>query len=110
MQTIFIGTTPQLIFPAQKSRVRWTIEFMPASIVAGNTGKVFVARGFVPNAVVGDPNQGDVLNAGASIEEKKQYADDSLPYKGSIWVVADTANQQCTIDETLASETDSGAG
>ncbi len=109
MQTVFIGTTPVILANAQKERVRWTIEFTPVGIVAGNTGHVFVGRGFPPNAVVGDPNQGDVLNPGASIEEKKQYADDSLPYKGVLWAVADAADQQCSFDETLASETDSGA-
>ena len=98
-----------MILPAQKDRVRWTIEFTPSSIVAGNTGHVFVGRGFVPNAVIGDPNQGDVLNPGAAIEEKKQYDGDSLPYKGQIWVVADAADQQCSVEETLASETNSGA-
>lgn len=58
-----------------------------------------MGRGFIPNATVGDPNQGDVLNSGSSIEEKKQYAEDSLPFKGAIWIVSDTASQQITVDE-----------
>ncbi|MBU6430903.1 MAG: hypothetical protein KGJ58_01675 [Patescibacteria group bacterium] len=104
MRTIFINTTPQILSNTTPKRVRWTAEFTPTSIVAGNTGHIFIGRGFIPNAVVGDPNQGDVLNAGSSIEEKKNYKEDSLPYKGVIWVVADAANQQITFDEQLEGE------
>lgn len=99
MRTLTVGTSPiQLLHPNAK-RVRWTLTFTPASIAAGNTGKIFVGRGFVPNATVGDANQGDVLNSGSSIEEKKAFDTDSLPYKGAITVVSDTAAQQITVDE-----------
>lgn len=99
MRTVFIGTTPILLSGANKDRQYWRLEFTPSSIVAGNAGHVFVGRGFVPNASIGDPNQGDVLNPGAFVDEETQFPGDSSVFKGPVWVVADAANQQCTYDE-----------
>lgn len=99
MRTITIDTTPTVLLSSNAKRVRWTITFTPSSIVAGNTGLIFIGRGFTPNAVAGDANQGDVLNAGSSIEEKKQFEGDTLPYKGMIFIVSNTASQQVTVDE-----------
>lgn len=72
---------------------------LPTGVAAGNTGKVFIGRGFIPNAVVGDPNQGEILIAGSVIDDEKGFVGDTKPYKGIIWAVADTANQECTFDE-----------
>ena len=104
MRTLTIGTTPVQLFHPNANRLRWTLSFTPSSIAAGNTGLIFVGRGFIPNATVGDANQGDVLNAGASIEEKKQFDGDTLPYKGAIWIVANSASQQVTADEQASGD------
>ncbi|MGH7174805.1 MAG: hypothetical protein ACREGR_00400, partial [Minisyncoccia bacterium] len=104
MRTVFIGTNPVLLSSPNARRRYWTLEFTPSSIVAGNTGHVFVGRGFVPTATIGDPNQGDVLNPGAAIDETPTYAGDPSVYKGEIWAVADAANQQCTYDEQTESD------
>ena len=104
MRTIFIGTAPQILSNANATRLRWALEFTPSSIVAGNTGLIYIGRGFVPNAVVGDPNQGDVMNPGSAIEEVKAFAEDTRPYKGTIWAVANVINQQITYDEQNAGE------
>ncbi|MDE1925360.1 MAG: hypothetical protein KGH79_04260 [Patescibacteria group bacterium] len=99
MRTLFIGTTPVLVSSPNPNRQYWRLEFTPSSVVAGNTGHVFVGRGFVPNGVVGDPNQGDVLNPGAFIDEETNYPGDTSVFKGAIWAVADAASQQTTYDE-----------
>lgn len=99
MRTITVGTSPIQLLHPNADRVRWTITYTPSSIANDNTGLIFIGRGFIPNATVGDPNQGDVLNSGSSIEEKKQFAEDSLPYKGAIWIVSNSASQQVTVDE-----------
>lgn len=99
MRTEIIGTTPKVILNANTKRVRWSLQFAPSSVNPTNTGFIFVGRGFIPNATIGDPNQGEVLNSGAYIEEKKQFAEDTLPYKGAIWAVSGTADQQVVIDE-----------
>ena len=107
MRTVFIGTTPQQLSAPNATRKFWTLEFTPSSIVAGNTGHVFVGRGFIPSATIGSPDQGDVLNAGAAIVEDMNFNGDPGVYKGAIWAVADTVGQQCTYDEQRAD--DSGA-
>lgn len=99
MQTIVVGTAPIQLLHPNINRIRWTVQYTPSSIASGNTGRIFIGRGFIPNATVGDSNQGDVLNAGAGIEEKKAYQTDTLPWKGNIWIVSDTASQQVTFDE-----------
>ncbi len=99
MRTITVGTSAIQLLHPNANRTRWTLTFTPSSIAAGNTGKIFVGRGFVPIATVGDANQGDVLNAGSSIEEKKSYKEDDQPYKGAVWIISDTASQQITVDE-----------
>lgn len=68
-------------------------------IIAGNTGKIYIGRGFTPNAVDGDPNAGDILLQASAIEEKKNYENDVLPFKGMIFAVASAAGQVVTIDE-----------
>lgn len=106
MQTVYIGTKPLELSSPNVARLRWSLEFKPSSIVAGNTGLIYVGRGFVPNAVDGDPNCGDVLNAGSFIDEAAAFQGDTLPFKGAIWAVSDTANQECTYDEeTVATPT-----
>lgn len=102
MRQYTIGTSPVLISGPNPKRLRFTFEFTPSSVIAGNTGLIFFGRGFIPNAVLNDPNQGDVLNAGASIEEVKSFDGDTRPYKGALWAVSDTADQIITYDEEVA--------
>lgn len=99
MQTLAIGTTPVVLLNPNTKRVRWFIQFIPSSIVAGNTGHLFIGRGFIPNATISDPNQGEVLNAGSAIEEKAQYVNDPSVWLGIIWIVADAPGQQIIVDE-----------
>lgn len=109
MQTKFIGTTPVELSSPNANRNRFILEFTPSSIVPGNTGHIYLGRGFVPNAVIGDPNQGDILNAGAFVEESKAYDNDTLPFKGALWAVADASNQQVTYDEENVVSASAGA-
>lgn len=97
-----IGITPVAILNPNKKRTRWYIQFIPSSIQSGNTGLIFIGRGFVPTATVGHALQGEVLNAGAAIEEVKQFEGDTRPYKGTIWAVSDTASQQCVVEEEIS--------
>jgi len=99
MRTLFIGTAAVRLSDENPARQYWRLEFTPSSVVAGNTGHVFVGRGFVPNGIIGDPNQGDVMNSGATIDEETLFPGDSSVFKGAVYAVADTAGQQCTYDE-----------
>ncbi len=99
MKLQVIGTNSICALSANPKRRRWYIQFMPTSVQSGNTGLIFLGRGFTPVATVGHASQGEVLKAGASIEEVKEYEGDVRPYKGNIFIISDTANQQCIIEE-----------
>lgn len=99
MRQITIGATAVELSSPNAQRNRWILEFTPTSIISGNTGRIFVGRGFIPTGVLNDPNQGDVLNAGAYINESKAFDADTLPFKGALWAISDTAGQVCTYDE-----------
>lgn len=98
---ILIGTTPELIYNSNPRRVRWTFQFVPSSIQAGNTGRVHVGKGFPPGTVLGSPNQGDVLNAGSAMEERAQFPNDPSHYTGQVWATASAADQECVVEEIL---------
>ena len=99
MITKDVGLLPEILLNANPKRKRWSIQFLPASVDAGNMGLVFVAKGFIPKATVGDPQQGEVLNSGAAIEQIEQFPGDPSVYKGSVWVISDTAAQTINYDE-----------
>ena len=109
MRTITVGTTPVELANAEISRIRWELGYVPGSVIAGNTGNIFVGRGFIPTATLGAPNMGDVMDPGSTIVEEKKYDGDALPYKGPIWAVSDTPGQVITFESLLASEINSGA-
>ncbi len=99
MLTIIINKNSLVTLPTNPKRNKFLLEFTPSSIAAGNTGKIFVGRGFTPVPTVGDPNQGEVLNAGSEILETANYAGDPNVTQSSITIVSDTDGQQITIDD-----------
>ena len=99
MRTVIISKTPQILSSPDAKRSYWQLQMLPTGVAAGNTGKVFIGLGLIPNAVVGDPNQGEILISGAETGQTKAYDTDPSVWKGIIWAVADTDNQECTFDE-----------
>lgn len=71
-------------------------------IQAGNTGRVHLGRGFVPNSTVGDPNSGDILVQGSEMSEVKEYEKDEI-HRGEIWAIGSIAAQQISVEETIPS-------
>lgn len=69
-------------------------------IAAGNTGRVHIGRGFVPNSTVGDPNSGDILVQGSEMSESKSYPEENI-HQAEIWLVASAAAQQVSVEETF---------
>ena len=99
MRSQIIGTTAVLISSPNAGRERWSLQMLPTSIAAGNTGKIFVGRGFIPVPTVGDPNQGEILVSGSAVGDTPAYEGDEGIWKGYIWAISDTASQSCTYDE-----------
>ena len=98
MQTISIGTTPIIILQPTKMRAPWELQFIPSSIIAGNSGKVFISRGSVPSATAGDLSQGEVLTAGAVTGGGRQGDIDVPANPREVWAVSDTSNQICVLN------------
>lgn len=97
---IVVGTTPELLADYNKNRASISVIFLPTDIVPGNTGKIFLGKGFTPTATVGDPTQGDVLLQGSELADASAYQNDSSVFKGQYWAVADTPGQIVTVDES----------
>lgn len=95
-----VGTAPVLVADYNKYRSSISIIFLPTNIEAGNTGNLFVGKGFVPTATVGAPTQGDILQQAGEVSDVGTYKGDTSVFKGQYWVVASIANQVIFVDET----------
>ena len=101
MAKLIIGTTPVQIAPTNPRRIGWELQFIPSSVIAGNTGLVFVSRDKIPTASTAGENNENILVAAAAIERKLENGDSKDEVQGAIWGIADTASQQCTFKEFL---------
>ena len=93
-----IGTTPVLAIVANQIRDGWRISMYSTTLVAANTGFVFVGRNIVPTTTVGDPNSGDVLFQGTQLTESKSFETDKV-FTGDIWLIASAAGQVVSVEE-----------
>lgn len=101
--TFIVGTTPVLLSAGSKGRGSWSVSFLSTAIVAGNTGLIFVGRGFQPTPTLGAPSSGDVLQSGGQVGQTTSYYGDTSIWKGDIWVVASIAAQQIVFEESYFS-------
>lgn len=94
-----IGTTPlQVAFRNNKRRVL-SVQFIPSSIVAGNTGLIFGKFGAAPVASA-DSNSWDfMLNAGAADGTNIDESLPEAPNKQDLWLISDTAGQIVNVIE-----------
>lgn len=99
-RTITIGTSPVLLANYRPSRSSISVSMIPTSIQAGNTGVVYVGKGYPPTATSGSPQCGDPVNQGTQFAETAQYVGDSSLFTGQLWATADTAGQVVVVDET----------
>ena len=97
---ISVGLTPTLLANGNELRTAISVSMIPSSIVAANTGVVYVAKDSPPAASAGGPTSGDPITQGAQWAEVGQYAGDPNVFKGQVWAIADTAAQLVVIDET----------
>lgn len=101
---VVVGTTPTLLADYNAKRAAISITFSPTNIEAGNTGNLFVGKGFPPVNTVGSPQQGDVLQQAGGLVDSKKFENDTSVFKGQWWATASIANQVVVVDE--ASTTD----
>jgi hypothetical protein len=97
---ITVGTTPVLLADYSPKRSSISIILLPTNIEAGNTGNLFIGKGFVPTPTIGAPTQGDILQQAGELADSSKYQGDSSVFKGQYWGVASAANQIAFVDET----------
>lgn len=94
-----VGTTPILALNPNKKRRGWTVIMQPITIEAANTGNLHVGKGFQPVAIAGAPQQGFVLQQGASVGEEQRFEGDTSVFLGQIWLTANTEGQIAEVIE-----------
>ncbi len=72
---------------------------MPSSIIAGNTGKIYVKRGSAPKADDASNTWDHLLNSGASVGDNTGDQQPKCPWLDDVWAISDTADQVCTLEE-----------
>jgi len=104
MPRITIGVLPKQIMFRNTKRRKWEIQFLPSSIIAGNTGKIYIKRGSAPKADDNSNTWDHVLNAGASIGDNTGDQQPKSPWLDDVWAISDTADQICTLEEQNVAE------
>jgi len=98
-RVLTVGTTPVIAFVSNGIRKAWRVLMFGSSDFAGNTGRVHVAKGFVPSSVLGAPDQGDFIKQTEEVAERERFPDDPTVYKGDVWVIASAASQTVLFEE-----------
>lgn len=93
MPRLTIGTTPIQVAWRNDKRLSLSAQFVPASIIAGNTGLVFGKWGSAPKADTASNTWDFVLNPGASDGTNTDESQAQAPEKRDLWLVSDTAGQ-----------------
>jgi len=102
MPRLIIGIEPVQLSWGNPKRKSWEIQFIPSSIIATNTGNIFVKRGSAPKADLASNTYDAVLNAGASTGDNVDKTAKEADFKGSLWAISDTADQVVTFEESTS--------
>ena len=104
MPRILIGVLPKQIMFRNKKRRKWELQFLPSSIIAGNTGKIYVKRGSAPVANDNSNTWDHLLNAGSSVGDNVSDQQEKSPWLDDVWAISDTTDQVCTLEESNIAE------
>ncbi len=101
---IDIGTEAKQVLKANLKRRSWFVQFYANSQDAGNSGRIFVARGFRPVPTENHPSQGQPVTPGGYTGDNIELILPECPYKGDVWVAAENANQTIEVFEDVIGE------
>lgn len=102
MSRILISTDPVQVLAPNTRRTKWEVEFLPSSVITGNTGRVFLGIGNPPGNSLTKTSYDAVMNAGASNKRNSKDGDSDLEVKSTIWLQSDTAGQVVLVREDLS--------
>lgn len=113
MSQRIISTEPVQVAPRNTQRHSISVQMIPSSIVAGNTGLVYGKFGSAPVANINSGTYDFVLNAGAADGSNLYETTAGAWDQQELWLVSDTAGQLVNIVERSitppATATPSGA-
>ncbi|HRY62687.1 MAG TPA: hypothetical protein P5056_02880 [Candidatus Paceibacterota bacterium] len=101
---ITIGTEAKQILAANPKRKRWELQMIPQSIEAGNTGYIYIGKGYPPSTNSDSMAKDAILSDGASVGDNVDALLEKCPYTGAVWAVATIAAQVCTLFEENITE------
>lgn len=100
MAALTVGTDAKQVALANPRRHQITVQLLPNSIEAGNTGLVFGKFGSAPVATLESNSWDFVLNAGAADGSNFYDASDVAFNRQELWLKSDTAGQKVNVVET----------
>ena len=94
-----IGTSPLQAALRNTQRAVLTVEMLPTSIAAGNTGLVFGKFGSAPQASLTSNTWDFVLNSGSTGGVNVFQSRDKALITQDLWIVSDAAAQEVNVVE-----------
>lgn len=101
---IIVGTDPIQVLAPNTRRTKWEVEFVPSSVIAGNTGLVYLSIGNPPGNVITRTSFDAVMNPGASNQRNTKDGHSKLEVQSAIWIQSDTAGQVVLVREDLSED------
>jgi hypothetical protein len=95
-----VGTSAVLALIGNQARVGWRVTYPATGIVAANTGRLHVGRGFQPSTDLASPIIGDMLQNGGELAEARQFKEEKI-WQGDVWLIDTVAAQTIIVEEEL---------
>ena len=99
-----LGTSPLQAALRNTRRAVLTVEMLPLSIAAGNTGLIYGKFGSAPQASLTSNTWDFVLNSGSIGGVNVYQSRDKALIEQELWLVADTAAQEINVVEITTPE------
>lgn len=100
MSQRIINTTPVQVAYRNPRRFQLSVQLIPSSIVAGNTGLVYGKWGSAPVADINSSTWDFVLNAGAVDGANLYETRDVAKQQQDLWLIASIPGQLVNVVET----------
>jgi len=105
MANRIIGLDHEQVAPRNPNRHSISVQLIPSSIVAGNTGLIFGKFGSAPVANINSNANDFVLNAGAADGANLYETTDKAYDTQELWLISDTAGQIVNVVERSVPKT-----
>ncbi len=102
MTRVVVDTTPVQVLPPNSKRKKWEIQFLPTSVIAGNTGSImFLGIGHPPGNSTTRNTYDEAMVPGAAVVKNIADGNSRAEVEDAIWLQSDTAGQVVNIREDV---------